>query len=277
MTLKCGQGHELSEGQKFCGECGGPAEEAGKCAACSAVMAKAQRFCSDCGTAAPGTDGAADLDASLDEMNAFVKASTEYEDELLALPEIDDDTAIDDSKITAVLAKARVLDPETQEPLGLDATPVVGELMRMQTRADLGSRAYTEHLTAGMHHLFDGQGKLLKSQVAIATLLKGLAATVAELANTPRGRRSVAIAPAATMGGATRPRTAAQGPAGPDLMAKAVLAARKNGELLSSVDIAKLEGYALDPSLNWGLPEIAAVDPQLAAKVDAALLATAAA
>jgi hypothetical protein len=244
-------------------------------------MAKAQRFCSDCGTAAPATDGGADLDASLDDMNAFLKARTAFEEELLALPEIDDDAAIDQSAVDAVIEQARVVDPETKEPLGIDAVPVVGAFMKSQSRADLLARANTEHLTAGLHHLFEGHATILRSQVALATMVKSLVATVDGLANTPRGRRTVAVAPASTVGaapgtGGPRPvRTAAQGPAGADLMAKAVVAARKNGGLLSTTDIAKLEAYALGE--NWGLPEIAEHDPQLAAKVDAALLATAAA
>jgi hypothetical protein len=276
MTLKCGNGHELLEGAKFCGECGSPAPEdaPGKCASCAATMAKSAKFCGECGRAAELPDGA-ELDATLEDLNTFLKARTSYEDELLALPEIDDEDGVDQAMVDAVIERARVVDPETQEPLGIDAVPVVGEFLKGQAVGHTLARAHAEHLTAGMRHLFEGQGRLVKSHLAIAATLKSIRDDLAALLNTPRGRRAVQLAPPATVGTAGAGRAALKGPTGPDLMAKAVFAARKNPALMSTEEISKLETYALGE--GWGLSQIAEIDPQLAARVDAALTATAAA
>src|SRR5262252_7825539 len=86
MNLKCEQGHELLETQKFCGECGSKAAGDDAACECGATLAKGAKFCGECGKQAGPLTG--DLNAALDEVESYLKARMDLTDDL-RLPEID--------------------------------------------------------------------------------------------------------------------------------------------------------------------------------------------
>lgn len=82
--MKCTENHDMPEGAKFCGECGGQA--AGKeilkasCGNCQTEQIASHKHCIECGGQMASPE--ADLSAALGELNAFHKARAEFKDNL---------------------------------------------------------------------------------------------------------------------------------------------------------------------------------------------------
>lgn len=276
MELHCTQNHLMAKGAKFCGECGsGPAtpEEQGKCAACESTMAKSAKFCAACGTAAATT--VEDLDAVLDELGTFAKANAAIVDDMGKLPEIDEEM-VDVGEIDAMLKSATVKDEATGVE-GIDAVPVVAELLRQQNIEAATEHVHAEHIIKALTHIARGQGLIAKTQLAIGARLKEF-----EVAgNAPRGRKaSLALVTKALPGtgaGAAPAGAVANGLRGKDLFAKAKMGSLKfakandGPELLSMIEEGALTDYLTRQDQErpdgWSMEDLAQVDPGLAHKV----------
>jgi hypothetical protein len=273
---KCTNAHEMDDGHKFCGECGGkPSAALTKCTACAAELpllksGGAPKFCPACGTDCAVTDG--DLDAALDGVNAFLKARADVLKDISTPASVDDD-AIDVGPIQELLKSATLKDDAGVEQ-GIDAAPIVGELLKGQSRADLQTRAFAEHQGKLALHLAAGQDLLLKAMNALGGFVKGLRDDLDALGGATRGRKARIASVTLAGKGAGDPTGDAgkliDGPAASALLVKAQVAADKQPGVLTAGEIAAIETYA---GMGWTLKAIAEADPMLAQRIDRAISA----
>ena len=269
MNLKCEQGHELLETQKFCGECGSKAAGDDAACECGATLAKGAKFCGECGKQAGPLTG--DLNAALDEVESYLKARMDLTDDL-RLPEIDpsEDTETQQD-VDRILKAAAVTDSDTGEEIGVDAVPVVTAFLKGQGDLAIAMRSYMQHITE----------LILDDRAATTSILKATAAMGRKLetmAAAPAGPRLLGPAPAGLgaerrTGNGAAPRSEFDSLRGEDLLVKATVAAHHNPALLSTIEMATVEHFGNN---NASLAEMREIHPDVAAKVEAALRAQAA-
>lgn len=266
--------HEMLKSQKFCGECGNKALEAATdtadCGSCGAEMMKSHKFCSECAT--PAGPLTIDLDATLDEVDAFIKSAALIEADLHAgdIPDIDPDGVVDDEKIEAIMKSAAVVDRASGEQMGIDALPVVQEFLKGQALSSAQARTYHGHSSEMLAHSIKQNSLMLKSIGIIGRAVAALAGKVETVAGEPRPRREIRqLRPDGNNGNLPK-RTGFDALSPLDLMTKSLFATNKDGTLLTATEIGSLESYT---NGQLGLAGIRELDPGLAGRVERALAA----
>ena len=270
MSLKCEQGHDVLDTQKFCGECGSKVAvgDDGTCESCQSTLVKGMNFCGNCGTPRGPIGG--DLNTALDEVDSYLKARAGLTDDL-RLPEIDptEDTETQ-ADIDRILKAAAVTDSDTGDEIGVDAVPVVTAFLKGQGDLAIATRAYMQHITELVLDERAAQTAMLKAVSAMGRKLEAMAAA-------PAGPRLLGPAPAGL--GAERPRVAGNGAApvargefdalrGVDLLAKATVLANRDPSLLSTIEMATVEHFGNNDA---SLADIREIHPDIAARLESAL------
>jgi hypothetical protein len=274
--MKCTNSHEMAEAAKFCGECGqAPAADIQKCTGCQAELPFLKgntlpKFCGECGVAV-ATAGADDqaLDQELEALNAFTKARTEIEKDLEVLPVVDEGE-IDVGPINELLKSATVKDPETGVE-GIEAAPIVGELLKSVNVLSAQVRMNAEHAARWTRHLADENARILKSLGVLVGANKRLHDELGRIGGESRGRRGVtAVVHQPTRGTNGSAEMPDLGPG--ELFTKAIVANQaKGGTLFDSTTIGQLEHWC---GMGAGLRQIAEQDPALALKLRAGITAS---
>lgn len=278
MKLHCGQGHELTDTQKFCGECGSPAIDGGACQ-CGTTLAKGAKFCSGCGTPVGPLGGGGDLTAALDEVDSYLKARAGIGEADLALPTLDPDDSRESAvEVDRILKAAAVTDKDTGEEVGVDAVPVVSALFKSTDQLTRVTQLHAEHHNDILRAMLDGQTAMMKAVSVIGRTIEKLAATPLQPGR-PLGPAGTGLGgddPAATFEKANAGTGAiGRGPfddlRGTDLLIKSTTAATRDPSLLSTLEMAAVEHFG-----NQGatLADIRGVNPELAARVETALRST---
>lgn len=271
MNLKCEQGHELTETQNFCGQCGSKkVGDDGACESCNATLAKGAKFCAECGTAAGPLGG--DLNTALDEVDSYLKARANLTDDL-RLPEIDPSEDTETQKdVDRILKAAAVTDSDTGEEIGVDAVPVVTAFLKGQGDLAIATRSYMQHVTELLLDQRDAQTAMLKAVSAMGRKVETMAAA-------PAGPRLLGQGPLGLGGEHPKP-SAGNGAArgefdalrGADMLVKATVLAQRDPSLLSTIELATIEHFGNNDAT---LAEMREIHPDIAGRLEAALRANA--
>ena len=288
MSGRCGKcNQEMVKGHQFCGGCGEkaipvkstatpggkeiPTDEMTKCAGCENDMLKSAKFCSDCGAQAATAEG--DLDAAIGMLKSFTESRAAAEDELAALPAIDD-IEVDSAAIGEIVKSATVADDDGNT--GIDAMPIVAEFLKAQATTDARLNAGLGHLVKFVGYLAESNGIMAKALLAVAGEQKMLKADMGRIDGTTRGRRSdLAPEPVRQPGAVPSSELDADDIAPHDLIAKALVATHHDSTLLTDREFGALEHWTGNERLT--LKGVCKADPSLGARVQNALAVTAAA
>lgn len=258
--MKCGNNHEVAEGNRFCGDCGGEAQAESptmaKCTACAVEQPTENHFCGQCGGAMPTDE--AELDSLMIELAkplakstaTAVQAPTDADEELLN--ETGDDVAAIAATSDApdfVMAKALV-----------DRLNLVGRQNKQILAAASSSDPALSERVGIMSKALALLGRFRASQAT---------PSAPEAPRGPRsaiaGTRTVQVMQKAVSGGV---EGEAHGPRGHVLMAKALTA--KSAGRLSASEITRLNFFT---NRNASLDDVAKIDEPLAERVAAAIAA----